>query len=88
MNILPRIARRLRFLADRIDPAGAPRAISHWFTFEHNEGIRFREDGKGCRLWYLGEADYERAHAEADTRHVRVDWKNATASYVGGDAPG
>jgi hypothetical protein len=59
-------ATRLRFLADRIDRPGAPKA-THWrFTFERGEGIRFREDGRGCRVWYLGDDDYERAHAEAD----------------------
>jgi hypothetical protein len=40
----------------------------HWsFTFEPGEGIRFRDDGKGCDLWYLGELNYVRAHSEADT---------------------
>lgn len=56
----------LRRLADRIDYEGSPKAISWWFTFERGEGIRFREDGRGCRLWYLGErGDYEKAHTEA-----------------------
>jgi hypothetical protein len=26
----------------------------------------FREDGKGCMLAYLGNDEYEKAHAEAD----------------------
>jgi hypothetical protein len=57
----------LRRIADRLDPAGAPRGMSGFsFTFERGEGIRFREDGRGCPLWYLGDDDYERAHAEAD----------------------
>lgn len=56
----------LRRLADRIDDNGAPRAIGWWFTIEDGEGIRFRQDGRGCRLWYLGNGDYKRAHAEAD----------------------
>jgi hypothetical protein len=61
-----RLARFLRNFADRIDREGAPKA-THWkFTFELNEGIRFREDGKGCRVWYLGDAEYEKAHDEAD----------------------
>ncbi len=61
------LARRLRYLADRIDPAHAPRAL-HWsFTFERGEGIRFREDSRGCRLWYISTADYDRAHTEADS---------------------
>lgn len=65
----------LRRFADRIDHAGAPKA-THWtFTFELGEGIRFREDGKGCRLWYLGDDSYEKAHAEADRPPVRVNWE-------------
>ncbi len=59
-------ARHLRYFADRIDPANAPRAL-HWsFTFERGEGVRFREDSRGCRLWYKT-ADYDRAHTEADS---------------------
>jgi hypothetical protein len=57
----------LRSIADRLDPAGAPRRMSsHSFTFERGEGIRFRDDGRGCPLWYLGDDDYQRAHEEAD----------------------
>lgn len=74
----------LRRWADRISPATAPRAI-HWsFTFEDRESVWFREDGKGCPLWYLGEDDYERAHDEADTAHIRVDWKTMRFTYPGG----
>jgi hypothetical protein len=57
----------LRTLANRIDLAGAPRALHLSFTFERGEGIRIRQDGKGCRLWYLGENDYDKAHIESDT---------------------
>lgn len=62
---LASIARRLRFLADRIDHAGAPKASHITFTFEERTGIVFRKDGRGCRVWYLGDDDYERAHDEA-----------------------
>jgi hypothetical protein len=59
------IARWLRRLADRIDRGGAPK-LTHWsFTFEEGEGIRFREDGRGCPVAYLGDDDYGRAHTEA-----------------------
>lgn len=78
----------LRRIADRLDPHNAPRAIGHRFTFEHKEGIRFRDDGKGCPLWYLGDDDFERAHSEADTKHVRVDWATMTHEWVGGPAAG
>lgn len=60
-----RIGRRLRFLADRIDRAGAPKATSMTFTFEDRTGIVVRQDGRGCRLWHYGDEDYERAHDEA-----------------------
>lgn len=60
-----RIARRLRFAADRIDHAGAPKASHITFTFEERTGIVFREDGRGCRVWHLNDADYEKAHDEA-----------------------
>jgi hypothetical protein len=60
------IAGRLRRLADRIDYRGAPK-LMHWsFTWEDGEGLKFRNDGRGCRLAYLGDAEYERALAEAD----------------------
>jgi hypothetical protein len=65
----------LRRIADRIDDKGAPRRMSAYsFTFERGEGIRFRDDHKGCPLWYLGEDDYQRAHAEADKPAPRIDW--------------
>ena len=52
-----------------LDPYGATRLI-HWtFTFEKGIGIVFREDGRGCRLAYLGQDEYSKAHDEADT-----DW--------------
>lgn len=62
-----KLAGWLRTLADRIDHAGAPKGMSMSFTYEDGEGIRFREDGKGCPLWYLGDGDHERAHTEADS---------------------
>ena len=61
-----RLAHWLRRVADRVDHAGAPKGIGWSFTFEQHRGIVFRDDGKGCPLWYLGDADYDRAHAEAD----------------------
>lgn len=69
------LAQWLRRLADRLDHAGAPKLMSWSFTFEEYEGIRFREDGKGCPLAYLGDASYERAHAEADRPPPRIPWE-------------
>lgn len=76
----------LRRVADRLDYANAPKAVGWSFTFEANEGIRFRDDGRGCPLWHLGDGDYERAHVEADTRHVKVDWQSMAVTYPGGSA--
>lgn len=76
------LARHLRRIADRIDHAGAPKAIGYSFTFEHRRGIVFHEGrDKGCPLWYLGDSAYERAHAEADSDHVVVDWAAGTARF-------
>ena len=59
------IADELRRLADRLDRPGAPKAIHVSFTLEERVGMVFRDDGRGCRLWYLGDQDYERAHDQA-----------------------
>lgn len=87
MTLRQRLARRLRFFADRIDYAGAPKAMHTTFTFEHGEGIRFREDGKGCRLWYLGDDEYRKAHDQADNEHDQINWATMTTRRVGGRAP-
>lgn len=76
----------MRKWADRIDYRGAPRALGYRFTFEDGEGIRFRHDGKGCRLWYLGMDDYEKAHDEADSAAVAyqhdLSWRPAQSVHV------
>lgn len=78
------VAQWLRFRADEIDPDGAPRLMSTCtFTFEVNEGIRFREDGRGCRLWYMGRSDYDKAFTESDTRPPRVNWESMTLEDYG-----
>jgi hypothetical protein len=78
-----RLAALMRKYADRIDYEGAPKCTGWSFTFEPHEGIRFREDGHGCRLWYLGDADYARAHDEADSPAPRADWKALAAGKRG-----
>lgn len=83
-----RIGQHLRCRADRIDYRGTPGAIGWSFTFENREGIRFRDDGKGCRLWHLGDDDYQRAHTEADTEHFQIDWAGMRCRTVGGAADG
>lgn len=61
------IGHHLRCWADHIDYEGAPRLMGWSFTFETGEGIRFRQDKRGCRLAYLGNGEYEKAHTEADS---------------------
>ena len=68
------LAHRMRKWADRIDRPGAPKSMGYTFTFERGEGVRFRQDGRGCRLWYLGDLDYDRAHDDADSPTSRIDW--------------
>lgn len=75
---MKRLAHWMRRIADRIDYDGAPKYMSWSFTFEHGEGIRFRADGRGCRLAYLGgREEYARAHDEANSRHPnhRDGWR-------------
>jgi len=74
----------MRRIADRIDYDGAPKATGWSFTFEAGEGVRFRDDGRGCCLWHLGGDEYNKAHTQADSEHVRVDWKTGTVTRVGG----
>jgi hypothetical protein len=62
---MKRLAEWMRKWADRMDPDGAPRYIGFSYTFERYRGIVFREDGRGCRLWYLGEKDHDRAWADS-----------------------
>lgn len=63
---MKRLAWYLRTLADRMDHEGAPK-LTHWtWTFELYQGVKFREDGKGCRVAYLGDNEYEKAHAQSD----------------------
>jgi hypothetical protein len=63
---------RLRRLADRIDPANTPRHMGYSFTMESGRGIVFNAEGRGCPLWYLGEADNARAWSEAGTQWTRA----------------
>lgn len=65
------IAERLRRLADRIDHKGAPKGLSWSFTIEPGRGVVFNQDGRGCPLWYLGDANYDRAHDEAGAPEPR-----------------
>ncbi|MFD4439012.1 hypothetical protein ACFWPK_04445 [Nocardia sp. NPDC058519] len=62
-----KIARKLRDLADRIDPSTGPRALgAYWnhsrngFVFTMTDGIRVHPPVPGCPLWYMAE-DYDRS---------------------------
>lgn len=65
-SVRVRLADWMRKWADRLDYQGAPKRTHLSFTFENRQGIKVRQDAKGCPLWYYGKADYERAHVEAD----------------------
>jgi hypothetical protein len=77
----------MRKMADRIDHAGAPK-LTHWtFTFELYRGMAFREDGKGCRVAYLGGDDeFDKAHTQADAG-VRVTMSDIVSGKVPGRCP-
>jgi hypothetical protein len=60
-----RLARLLRRLADLLDYDGAPRPTRWSFTYEEGRGAVFWENGPGCLLWYVGEAEYVKAWDEA-----------------------
>lgn len=61
------LAAKLLKLAEHLDPAYGFRWLSgHTWTYEAGQGIVFREDGRGVRLWFV-EADKGRAWADADT---------------------
>lgn len=68
------LGEKLHRLADRISPRHARRVLSISFTFEKGEGLRVRNDGKGCPLAYLNWDDYDRAYTESDTKPMRIDW--------------
>lgn len=55
------IARRLHFLADRLAPEDAYRSTGMTFEFVRNVGIEVNHEGHGCRLWYHGQDDYQKA---------------------------
>ena len=75
MKFRTRVARRLRFLADRVDPTTGPRRMTavSGFTFEEGIGVVFRDDGRGCPLWYMAQ-DHDRAHDEAGDLVVGHVW--------------
>lgn len=76
------LADLMRKYADRLDYAGSPKCTGWSFTFENRRGIVFREGTRqGCPLWYLGDADHQRAHSEADTDHAIVDWAAGAARF-------
>jgi len=59
---MKKLAHWMRRAADRIDREGAPKVTHCSFTFERGRGIVFHEDGRGCRIAYLGDDEYRRAH--------------------------
>jgi hypothetical protein len=75
VNVRARLARRLRAAADRVDPNSGPRGLTvvSGFTFEEGLGVVFRDDNRGCPLWYMA-ADYDRAHNESGDLVLNRAW--------------
>jgi hypothetical protein len=71
-----RLAAWFRKWADRLDNEGAPKRTSWSFTFEEGWGAVFNQAGRGCPLYYFGQDDYERAHAEqlAESKPDDIEW--------------
>jgi hypothetical protein len=67
------LAHWLRIYADRLDDRGAPKRMGSSFTYETGEGIRIRDDSKGCPLYYYGQDDLARAHAESDSAAAHAE---------------
>ena len=65
------IARRLRYVADRIDPSTGPRAIGAHFNIVEGVGLVITQTfgipvnprALGCPLWFMQE-DYDRAFTD------------------------
>jgi len=64
-----------------MDWEGAPKRTSWSFTFEENLGVVFSQEGKGCPVWYYGNADFQRAY------EARNDWGNADFITLGFSDP-
>jgi hypothetical protein len=54
-------ADRLRRFADRIDRAGAPKAIGWRMRFVLHQGVVFDDKGPGAQLWVLNDEGYNEA---------------------------
>jgi hypothetical protein len=72
----------MRRWADRLDDDGAPRRMGFSFTFEEGVGICFRDDDRGCPMWYLGRDDYERAFTETGTGNWLGWWPKTSPPGV------
>lgn len=55
-------------IVERIDRKAVPKYASLSFTFESGEGFKLRNGQRGCKLFYLNDWDYERAHDEAEKK--------------------
>lgn len=62
MTLRKRLAKVMRRWADRLDREGAPKRTGISFEFVRGFGIEVNHEGHGCPLWYLNDADYERAY--------------------------
>lgn len=76
-EVVRRLGGLLRKWADRVDLAGAPKMTAWSFTIEDSAGVVFNQDRRGCPVWFVGDAAYDRAHAEQQWTDVdleRPEW--------------
>lgn len=67
---------KVQWLAWRILPyEDQPKIMGWYFTFETYKGIVFNQDGRGCKLMYIDDREYEKAHSESLSKPPRIDWK-------------
>ena len=71
-----RAGKRLRFVADRLDPDHAPRWSGYTFVLDHaNRPIFHQGDRRaGCMLWYLGHEEREKAYPIEGSGHASGGW--------------
>lgn len=71
-----RAGKRLRFVADRLDPDHAPRWSGYTFVLDRHSRPIFWEGRRhdGCMLWYLGREEREKAYPIETAGHASGGW--------------
>lgn len=71
-----RAGKRLRFVADRLDPDHAPRWSGYTFVLDRDSRPIFHQGDRraGCMLWYLGHEEREKAYPIEGSGHASGGW--------------